>query len=216
MPVFYKRKTYPKKKFVRRPYRGTMRRKYMGATTRLPTRELKYSDSYSTGDVAVTNTGTITSIISPIVKGTEQYQRVGDSITIKRIFLRGTLSGKQGAPETDPFYNNVRILIIQDKQGNGVAPALADILMNPTYMINSPINMGNAWRFNVLMDKVIQVDYDDPQAKLTRYIKTNIPVHWAYNDADPITNNVYFVVVSDQPDDYPMIGWYIRTRYTDN
>lgn len=91
------------------------------------------------------------------VNGAALYQRIGNRITMKSIQIRGVIapSGANAAAVTEQI---CRIIVFYDRQTNGAAPAVADVLLNVdaagTLVTSafSGVNMNNRDRFYVLMD----------------------------------------------------------------
>lgn len=102
--------------------------------------------------------GALPSILG-LPQGTNKNQRVGNGIQVYRIRIRGAIilggATSQIRPENPPgvqvFCDRVRIIVYHDRQGNGAAPSINDILEYP--YINSPMNMDKMHRFKFLKDK---------------------------------------------------------------
>lgn len=69
--------------------------------------------------------------------------RIGRSIKLVSLTMNTTL-----VATTD--YAAFRLLVVYDKQPNGAAPAITDILVSDS--IQSPMNLSNSKRFKVIMD----------------------------------------------------------------
>jgi len=99
--------------------------------------------------------------INAVTIGAGAWNRIGRKITMKSLYLQGWFSGAIGT--TVACYGmNARILIVYDKQTNGAAPVIADIIadqINNTggdvrvTALTSGINMNNRERFEVILDK---------------------------------------------------------------
>lgn len=91
------------------------------------------------------------------VSGAGFYQRVGNKIAMKSLQIRGLIypGGANAAATVEQI---CRIMVIYDRQTNGTAPAVADVLLATKFdnttetTASSPINMNNRDRFYVLMD----------------------------------------------------------------
>lgn len=94
--------------------------------------------------------------INEIPSGTLYYQRVGSAVTITSIQLTFILSA---VPNTGSYC--ARIMLVYDKQTNGVAPLFRDIMSDndalPSYFTAS-YNYTNSDRFIVLMDEYYNVN----------------------------------------------------------
>ncbi len=117
-----------------------------GRTTIEP--ELKFFDTVVAG-TALATTGIITSPSLNIVpQGTTESQRVGRKMIIKKIGMRFLLQFNSSTTETADV---VRIIVVLDKQANGAAFAITDVL--ETASEGSFNNMANKNRFTILMDR---------------------------------------------------------------
>lgn len=91
--------------------------------------------------------------------------RIGDKIVVRSIHYRGTLSCSNPAA-----FATARVLIVYDKQCNGVFPAIGDILFNlpgGASVYGSSINISNKNRFIILRDRFF---WFDPGTGLSKQI----------------------------------------------
>lgn len=128
-------------------------RGFYGDSTR-STAEKKFVDTTVTGDCSTTGSVTALNLVD---EGTGVSQRVGRKICMKSVQLRGQIRPEDalttGANCTIPTH--VRVMIIWDKQVNGVIATIAEILSAATSQ--SFMNLNNRERFVVLMDKAMLV-----------------------------------------------------------
>lgn len=101
-------------------------------------------------------------LLNGIQEGTSFYQRVGRKVSLMSTRVTGRVEWVLNA--TGPSLGEyIRIMIVYDRQTNGAAPALADILQNvnnagtATTTSESGLNMNNSERFFVIRDKRIVV-----------------------------------------------------------
>lgn len=88
-------------------------------------------------------------LLNGLVPGTGSAQRIGRQVIIKSLELRFSFSG--GA--ADSFW---RYIVVLDKQANGAAPAITDLLVaNALY---SPKNLTYVRRFTILLDEIGSVE----------------------------------------------------------
>ena len=125
---------------VGRGFRGTYSRSQV---------EKKYVDTASATYVCDT-TGTVT-CLNLCNEGTGVSQRVGRKICMKSVQVRGIVDPVDGATNAC----NARIMLVWDKQVNGVIATIAEILSAATS--NSFMNLDNRERFVVIMDKQVSV-----------------------------------------------------------
>ncbi len=117
-------------------------------TTVLPTGELKFFDTFNAG-TALAVAGVITDASLNIVpQGVLENERVGRKMTIKKIGIRFLLQFNSSTTETAEV---VRVIVVQDKQTNGAAFAITDVLQ--TASEGSFNNLSNKSRFLILMDR---------------------------------------------------------------
>lgn len=115
-----------------------------------------------------------------------------------------------------------RILIVQDKQANGVAPAVTDVLL--TNEAASPNNLSNSRRFKTLLDYTDKtgIGTAGPQVLyVNEYKKLDIPVEFnngvAGTIADITTNSIYAIVFCGNVGVANVATNIIaRVRFTDN
>lgn len=117
-------------------YRGTYSRSQV---------EKKFIDIASATYVCDT-TGSVTPL-NLCDEGTSVSQRIGRKICMKSVQVRGLIDPVDGATTA----TLARVMLIWDKQVNGVTATIAEILSAAT--ANSYMNLDNRERFVVLMDK---------------------------------------------------------------
>ncbi len=111
------------------------------------------------------NVGTPNTFIVPI-KGTSINNRVGRTIYVKKIKIRGLIRipaqvGQGGADEA----TNIRMLLVQDSQTNATQAVGTDVMQTPTtgnaFHVNQEFqSLNNFGRFRVLKDK--QFTFQNP------------------------------------------------------
>ena len=117
----YKKKVYKKKRlYKRRPMRRYRRAAFQP--------EKKFYQS----NLAITASGTVTGL-NLLAQGVTQNTRVGNSITLKSLYMRGYIIGNATAQSI-----NYRIMIIQDNQQvSDTTPVIADIYVDYPYSFSS-------------------------------------------------------------------------------
>ncbi len=139
-------------------YRGRQRTGgYYGRynrTRRNPTPELKFHD-IATIDAVIASGGVITSGLITIPQGTTENERIGRKLTIRKIGMkiRINLAEQTSDGSTE---DTVRLMLILDKQCNGAAPAILDILETADFQ--SFNNLSNSFRFRTLMDRTFSIN----------------------------------------------------------
>lgn len=200
---------------------------YRGASR--STGELKFVDSTLAGTLTATAGAILPTTGSLLLipqDGTESG-RVGRKVTLKSIAMRGTvvLPAATGATSTDDV---VRIILVQDKQCNGAAMGVTDLLETAT--ADSFNNLSNKSRFRVLFDKKVRVQaqgavasgaaftYAEQRVHWEKYIKLNMPIEYDNSATTGATatirsNNITALVIST--DGTALVAWTCRVRYTD-
>lgn len=118
--------------------------------------ELKFKDTVST-DAVVVFTGAIQIGPNLVAQGTGEEERVGRKIIIRSISCRFqcVLPADPDAPNITGG-DTLRIIIYIDKQANGAAATVLDILETATY--DSYRNLSNTNRFIILKDKWVTMN----------------------------------------------------------
>lgn len=97
-------------------------------------------------DYGMDTTGSVT-LLNGVATGTDFTDRIGRKIITRSVAVRGiiipaaaNIGGQKG-----------RLIIVQDNQVNGAAPAVTDVLK--TANANAQLNLNNRDRFRVLVDR---------------------------------------------------------------
>lgn len=179
--------------------------------------EWKYSDVLVNHDV---NTATALTLLNGLVPGTGATQRIGQKIVIKSIEIRVRV-------QVDPnggVRQLVRWMVVMDRQANGAAPTLAQILnVNTPYGLR---NLENRKRFKIILDNVkylAPLNQEGDGCYYHVYFKFRKPLIVEYNAgnagtvADIVSNSLYMFSVGDQAagNGDAVLASYCRLRYTD-
>jgi len=117
--------------------------------------------AYVTPTVAGLGLATGYTCLNCVEQGNGVSQRIGNKIVITSIRLRGTITPSKTADTTD--YGFVRVLMVYDKQTNGAAPLIGDIISNISTSgsfataFNSGIKITNRNRFVMLRDQIFEM-----------------------------------------------------------
>ncbi|HUD45139.1 MAG TPA: capsid/nuclear shuttle family protein [Patescibacteria group bacterium] len=110
----------------------------------------------------ISTTATFQAVNLP-VEGASFYNRIGRKVMMKSLRLTGQylVTGNEvGVAEY------LRVMVVYDRQTNGAYPVIGDLLANydsagtSTTNSQSGLNMNNAERFTVLMDRRIKIPYN--------------------------------------------------------
>lgn len=111
-------------------------------------------------------------LLNPVQLGAGFYNRVGSKIELKSVHLRGNI--RQTLTTTE---GSLRLIVVYDRQPNGTAPALTDILQTrsqtgaATTTSFSEINLDQRDRYVMIRDKT----WHAPSATYTAGVQTNGP-----------------------------------------
>ena len=188
--------------------------------------ELKFFD----GTKASTATGTGGTIFNDslvlIQQGAGESNRIGRKCVVKSIHLRGQvlLAAKTSSNQTSDV---VRIMLYWDKQTNGAAATVANILASADS--DAFRNLQNSGRFRILYDKWTNMSALSGQGDGTTFAYGEVAKHFRINkrchvplefDAstgaitDLTTNNIGVLVISQAGAASVEYNW--RIRFSDN
>ena len=155
-------------------------------------------------------------LLNGLQLGTGAYQRIGNKVTMKSLYwsVAFGLNSLEVDPTVDAAVNNVpvRMMIVYDKQTNGVLPAVGDLLSGFTGLgnatartidVNSPNNLNNRDRFIVLADKRFILQTGGPSSRyIKKYKRLNTSVAYksgaTVGDVSDITSGgLYFLAYRD-------------------
>lgn len=179
-------------------------------------------------------------LLNTVVLGPAVYQRIGQKWNMKNYHLRGNIINALTTAEM-----SIRMLIVYDRQTNGVLPTFADVLQSvssagtATNTFFSEINLENRERFIILRDRM----WHAPSVTFTAGVQTNGPQYpgqdgeWDVNEfikmkglgvcnknagtgaIGDIATGGLFMFLFNSPsgtDAAYAINWQSRMRYFDN
>lgn len=113
--------------------------------------------------ISTTNTNASSFVLNLIDPGTGSYNRIGRKVGMKSLRLKGSISFNYTPSATGVVVgNNVRMVVVWDKQTNGALPVWSDIFgytpQNGTEAstIMSQPRYDNMARFQILSDRIIE------------------------------------------------------------
>ncbi len=148
----YRRRRYPIRRRVyhKRYFRPGFHRTSGGFRNFGSGRELKFFDTAIT-DAAVGNGGTIQVSPNLVVQGTTLSQRIGAKCTVRSFSLKYCVYLDAVVDQADiPNGDTLRMLIYIDKQTNGSAAAILDVLQAADWQAHRSVE--NMSRFRTLLD----------------------------------------------------------------
>jgi len=176
--------------------------------------EQKFIDAYATGQ-SISTTASIQPL-SYTAQGTDEQNRIGNSILAKDLNLKLTLTPNYIAAD----YNRMRLIVFVDKSQRGTLPTLSELLQNTSYPLDSSFNKNYTDRFVIIKDKRFQlIKYGITPLELKLYKKLNFHVRYigtTLATASAGENNIYFVVLGDTAANLPTYSFFARLNFTDN
>lgn len=230
---YRRRKNYSRKrKFQGRGYRAhrsygyfgkfgndaTKAIKMAGKALALINTEHKHIDVQNVTTTALLLDNTKIQQLNPVVQGTDDNNRIGNSVKNTSIYLREYY--------TNPSTTDVKIirrLIVKWFSPNGTAlPQIDDILQRNH--ICGPRNIDKAKMFKILADDIIYLPTQTNPRKLSeKYIKlsgdgSDDHTEYSATPASPVvnTNGYYIIHISNIHTDPTELEFYYRMRFIDN
>lgn len=193
--------------------------------------EQKFFDNNSLNATAVSNTGVfLSSSVNLVPTGTGESEKIGRKLTIKSIFWRYSVElPAVSAAAIDGNDDSVRLIVYLDKQANGAAATVTEILEAAS--IHSFNNLENSQRFTIMKDELIDIQrgaltndgsssFFQPfsSKNMKWYKKCNIPIEFGSNAAPTIadikSNNIGVLAISRAA--ACDINSRLRIRFSDN
>jgi len=200
-PVYRKKPTYNKYSFAKR---------VKNAIINIAAKNYK---DYDVNDVTVTDDGgtTFTYPLTNIAQGNGATERVGDSVMVSSINVRGQIRFNSTAE-----YNALRFIIFRDNQTVAdTTPSITQVLdqANP----NGLMNMANVGRFTILYDRTFNVSaVKNPQINFKCYIPLRLKVRYNGTAGTDIQKNGLWMMATSHDDVHgPECDFYARTHYVD-
>lgn len=173
-------------------------------------------------NTAFTAAGVIVPSLNLIPQGTSECERDGRKAHMTSIHWKGII--RLNATTSSETVNNVRIIMYMDKQTNGQAAAVTDILEQGDFM--SFNNLANRQRFRVLWDKKMSLNaaaFSSTTSNTKDYYmefhkQCNIPLEFS-STTGAITelrsNNVGMIFISEGTGGTAEVQeWNARIRFT--
>lgn len=177
--------------------------------------EEKLFDTYYTSTVP--NTGTIVNL-SNIAEGSDYNNRDGLSVLTQSLSYSSIFT-----INTSAAFTFLRVILFRDNSQRGSDPAVTDLLESipgPAVSVVSPIVHFTASRFNILMDKTVDLSYQAASCGHHRE-NFNINKHIYYSsttgaDASNYQGALFLCLLSNESTYHPTITLYTRLAFTDN
>lgn len=177
-----------------------------------PRPEVKALDVSSTTASIDNATGLVTSLNS-IPVGTGPTQRIGNQVSIKSIYYQYVLNFGTG-----PVPNAIRHLVVWDRQSNGAAALMNQVLTAGSDFLVAPLSLAYRDRFTVLVDERTTLSPNGDQIRFcSGFRKINQRCDFIGNPI-PTTGNLFSIFVSDETvvANEPTVYFTYRVRFIDN
>jgi len=189
--------------------------------------EMKFKDT-TRGYNVVPDTGVVDTNVVVIPQGDGESERVGRKCTIRSIYFKGsaTLESATATNLTDDF---IRLMVIQDKQTNGAAFTVGNVLVTANFLAHK--NLENEKRFRVLSDQMINLNTTvaldtgggdaggERNRTWIKYLRCNIPIEYdssAATGAIATQRSNSIAVLAITQNSLTNLQYVCRVRYTDN
>ncbi len=189
----------------------------LNAIRKLINIETKFLDTIQTS-TTINQTGSMIPI-SEIAQGLTSQTRVGDSIRIQHIEVRGRCN-------VNPVAGNtlMRVLVVRDLDGYGTAPTTSDVLEYAA-AVSAPISpekFNKRERFSILYDEIFTLSgTTQGVATLPFSFSSTHQGHIMYLGttaaaASDGKGSMYIVSVSDETTNAPSLAFVSRIQFTDD
>lgn len=157
--------------------------------------------------------------LTSIQQGDQYYERNGNSLLAKSVFIRGFLSAN---PVTNASV--IRIVLVRDKMNqSGTPPAYTDIFSGGG-TVHAPLGSirkdnGANIRYQILFTKMIFLNLQGKNRVPFKFFKHLGNTHIKYTGvtgSDQYKNQLYFVVASDTNANDPTLDFVCDVAYYDN
>ena len=189
----------------------------------MPSPELKFLDTSSVSALVATAGVIHAPSLNLIAQGTGESERVGRKVTVRAI--HGKIHFKMPASAATSNGAALRLMLVKDKQANGAAPAVTDVLQAASWL--SFNNLDNGGRFQTLWEHVESLNPESGSGGTSRGVNnqfrefhiTGVSIPIEYSGGVGVigevrSNNLFLLAISDaaQGD----VVTQCRLRYTDS
>ncbi len=190
--------------------------------------EEKVFDVDGTGSSTTVTSTPLVVNLSNIAQGTDYYQRIGQSIKLLSIEFSYSALGSSAQNG-----NMLRLLVLQDRENQGVDPTLGEVLTGLSTPILALPHPLYRQRFRILVDEKLSfTNYPDlatsgtstgyvPDRKAPKYFSFKMNGHMHYDatagaDASNLEGALFLMAVSLDAANGPGIRYSSRITFTDN
>lgn len=165
----------------------------------------------TTNSITPTASGSILNLCQ-IAQGDDEDNRTGNRVLLHSIYFKAVATIHASATDT-----YVRVIFFVDKQNDGSAPTVADVLELASVL--GFLNPDNTERFGIIKDDVYHLSQD--QGKSGTYMKQYIDCNFHVDfdgtaEGDTNTNCVYMLVISTEATNTPTFTYNFFKKWYDN
>lgn len=179
--------------------------------------ELKNKDNIIVPGTVITSAGSVL-YITNIAQGNNEINRTGKRITLHSVLVRISVFPNS----TNPAGNNLRFMIVQDRNNVGSTPGVSDVLQQLSS--TAPLLSTATMRFRVICDRLYsviagQVVNDKLYCKLEYRRNILNPIQYtgtADTDGSAGSGALFIMMVSDEATNGPVVHVNARTRFKDD
>jgi hypothetical protein len=175
------------------------------------TKNLSTTITSTTVDMA----GTVTPL-TLIPQGSDQVQRIGDSVHLSSVFVGAYVTMHASAAHTC-----VRFILVRDLENQGVAPSIGSIILSngTAEHVVAPYVHKLRERWGVLGDDIFAMSSGESTVLLKWNIAHRGQVRFLTTGSDQASQgagSVYLVMVSNEPTNMPTVKGIAEVLYTDS
>lgn len=179
--------------------------------------ELKNKDNIIMPGTVITSAGSVL-YITNISQGNNEINRTGKRITLHSVLVRLSVFPNS----TNPAGNNLRFMIVQDRNNVGSTPGVSDVLQQLSS--TAPLLNTATMRFRIICDRLYsviasQVVNDKLYCKLEYRKNILNPIQYtgtSDNDGSAGSGALFLMMVSDETTNGPVVHINVRTRFKDD
>lgn len=148
-----------------------------------------------------------------VPNGNANNERIGNNLKLTSQHLKLSLLRNPGGSDSQ----KVRVLVLVDRQSNGIGFSLADYLDTPD--IRSFNNLDNRYRYLTLFDRQFSLDINAKSNEIPLDLNFKKILKCSYSGPAaviPETNSLIVCLMTDSTSAGPNVRGFTRIRYIDN
>ncbi len=176
---------------------------------------VEYKAIISTFAVDPNTTGAVQSL-SGAAQGDDFTARNGRSIKPTSINIQGNVTLHASATAS-----HLRLCVVRDRSGTTTQPAITDMFADVASFLDNRLknqDTNTASRFDVIMDKMVYINSDRPEAKISFYrkLKKGKTTFTGTAGSDEGRNMYYLFIASSEATNDPVLNCGCTIKFIDN